>query len=38
MEERISITSLRRNIGIMLWTLLKAILHIETKCETAFVE
>ena len=38
MEERISSTSLRRNIGVMLWTQLKAILHVEMKCETAFVE
>ena len=38
MEERILSTSPRRNVGVMLWTQLKASLHSETKCETAFVE
>ena len=38
MEEKVSRTSTRRNIRVMLWTQLKAILHSETKCETAFVE
>ena len=38
MDERVSSTSPRRNVGFMLWTQLKAILHSETKCETELVE